>query len=465
MDYFPIFLRLQNKPCLVVGGGAIAARKIELLIKADADITIIAPEISAAVTTLHKRYPINIQQRLFDNEDVKKYQLIVCATNQPEINQMVADAAAQYDKLVNVVDNPALCNFIFPAIIDRSPVVAAVSSGGKAPVLARLLRARLESHIPAGYGHLAQFAGKYRSLVKQHIQQPAARRIFWEQVFQGTIAELIFAGKKQQAQTKLLQQIDNYSIDTPASGEVYLVGAGPGDPDLLTFRALRLMQQADVVVYDRLVSDAILELVRRDAEKIYVGKQRQNHSLAQESINELLARLAKAGKRVVRLKGGDPFIFGRGGEEIETLMAQGINFQIVPGITAASGCAAYAGIPLTHRDHAQSCTFVTGHLKDGSIDLNWQQLAAPNQTLVIYMGLIGLAKICQALIAHGSPNNLPIALIQQGTTSSQRVLTGTLTSLPKLLEGAQIKPPTIIIIGTVVNLHQQLAWFNSDNNG
>ena len=464
MDYFPIFLSLKNKPCLVVGGGAIAVRKIELLIKADADITVIAPEITTALTTLQNRYPINIQQRPFLNEDVKDYRLIVSATNQPEVNQQVANAATTYDKLVNVVDNPALCNFIFPAIIDRSPIVAAVSSGGKAPVLARLLRARLESHIPAAYGHLAQLAGKYRTVVKQHILQPAERRTFWEQVFQGAIAELIFAGKKQQAESQLQQQIDNYNIDTPVSGEVYLVGAGPGDPDLLTFRALRLMQQADVVVYDRLVSDAILELVRRDAEKIYVGKQRQNHSLAQESINELLARLAKAGKRVVRLKGGDPFIFGRGGEEIETLMAQGINFQIVPGITAASGCAAYAGIPLTHRDHAQSCTFVTGNLKDGSIDLNWQQLAMPNQTLVIYMGLIGLAKICQALIAHGSPKNLPVALIQQGTTASQKVLTGTLTTLPTLVESVQIKPPTLIIIGTVVGLHQQLAWFNTDNN-
>jgi uroporphyrin-III C-methyltransferase/precorrin-2 dehydrogenase/sirohydrochlorin ferrochelatase len=243
-------------------------------------------------------------------------------------------------------------------------------------------------------------------------------------------------------------------------GEVYLIGAGPGAADLLTFRALRLLQQADVVVYDRLVSPEILDLARRDSEKIYVGKQRQNHSLPQESINQLLADLAKTGKRVARLKGGDPFIFGRGGEEIETLMQQGIPFQVVPGITAASGCATYAGIPLTHRDHAQSCTFVTGHLKNDSINLNWTQLAVPNQTIVIYMGLVGLDKICQSLIAHGSPENLPAALIQQGTTHNQRVIIGTLATLPAQIAELNITPPTLVIIGTVVTLHERLHWFD-----
>jgi uroporphyrin-III C-methyltransferase/precorrin-2 dehydrogenase/sirohydrochlorin ferrochelatase len=245
------------------------------------------------------------------------------------------------------------------------------------------------------------------------------------------------------------------------NGEVYLIGAGPGAADLLTFRALRLMQQADVVVYDRLVSADILDLARRDSEKIYVGKQRDNHTLPQESINELLASLAKSGKRVARLKGGDPFIFGRGGEEIETLMQHGVSFQVVPGITAASGCASYAGIPLTHRDHAQSCTFVTGHLKDGSINLNWTQLAAPNQTIVIYMGLVGLEHICQSLIAHGSSPDLPIAVVQQGTTTNQKVVTGTLSTLATIISDQDIKPPTLIIIGTVVTLRAKLNWFQT----
>jgi uroporphyrin-III C-methyltransferase/precorrin-2 dehydrogenase/sirohydrochlorin ferrochelatase len=357
------------------------------------------------------------------------------------------------------VDNPALCSFIFPAIIDRSPIIAAISSSGAAPVLARLLRAKIESMIPAAFGRLASIAEKFRPSVKQQIKIPEHRRIFWEQVFQGAIAELIFAGKDQEAEQQL-EKLLNKTNALVDNGEVYLIGAGPGDPDLLTFRALRLMQQADVVVYDRLVSTEILDLTRRDAEKIYVGKQRDNHSLPQESINELLANLAKSGKRVARLKGGDPFIFGRGGEEIETLMEQGIRFQVVPGITAASGCATYAGIPLTHRDHAQSCTFVTGHLKNGLINLNWQQLAAPNQTIVIYMGLVGLEKICAALIAHGSSQDLPIALVQQGTTQYQRVITGTLLTLPQKIIHEEIKAPTLIIIGTVVNLHNQLSWFN-----
>ena len=272
---------------------------------------------------------------------------------------------------------------------------------------------------------------------------------------QGRIAELVFSGKKQEAENQLKELITKTET-TDTIGEVYLVGAGPGDPDLLTFRALRLMQQADVIVYDRLVSDEILDLARRDSEKIYVGKQKHNHSLPQDSINELLLTLAKQGKRVVRLKGGDPFIFGRGGEEIETLLQEGIDFQVVPGITAASGCATYAGIPLTHRDHSQSCTFVTGHLKQGSVELNWKQLSAPNQTIVFYMGLSNLNKICESLIENGCHKNHPIAIIQQGTTSNQRVITGALKSLPQIVVKQGIKAPTLIIVGTVVTLHNKL---------
>lgn len=384
----------------------------------------------------------------------------MAATNRLSTNIEIANAANQRNIPVNVVDNPDLCSFIFPAIIDRSPLIAAVSSGGASPVLVRLLRAKIESAIPASYGRLAVFAEKFRQTVKQCITQPAQRRIFWENILQGCVAELIFAGKEQEAENQFLYQLEQ-TENSQVRGEVYLIGAGPGDPDLLTFKALRLMQQADVIVYDRLVSAGVLELARRDSEKIYVGKQRNNHSLPQESINRLLADLALSGKRVARLKGGDPFIFGRGGEEIETLMQQGISFQVVPGITAAAGCASYAGIPLTHRDHAQSCIFVTGHLKDGTVNLDWPQLARPNQTVVIYMGLVGLENICRSLISHGCPADLPIAIIQQGTTSNQLVLTGTLTDMPKRTELAGIKPPTLIIVGTVVTLRQQLDWFQS----
>jgi uroporphyrin-III C-methyltransferase/precorrin-2 dehydrogenase/sirohydrochlorin ferrochelatase len=459
MDYFPVFVKLKDQDCLVIGAGEIAARKIELLARAGAKITVIANEISHHVSSLEEPCRLKIRQKPFAPADVCGFRLVVSATDNKETNELVANAAEAQNILVNVVDNPALCSFIFPAIIDRSPIVAAVSSGGAAPVLARLLRAKIETTIPPAYGRLAQLAEKYRGDVKKQIKEPAQRRIFWENIFQGSIAELVFAGNEQNAEQQLQQAI-NKQGDSVTQGEVYLIGAGPGAPDLLTFRALRLMQQADVIVYDHLVSPEIIDLARRDSEKIYVGKQRDKHTLPQESINILLADLAKAGKRVVRLKGGDPFIFGRGGEEIETLMEQGISFQVVPGITAASGCATYAGIPLTHRDHAQSCTFVTGHLKDNSINLNWTQLAAPNQTIVIYMGLVGLEKICASLIAHGSPKDLPVALIQQGTTVNQRVITGTLETLPSTIANLDIKPPTLIIIGTVVTLHDKLKWFH-----
>jgi len=464
MDYFPVFVKLKGQDCLVVGAGEIAARKIELLARAGAKITVIANKISPQVLSLEASYHLNLLQKAFAPTDLCGFRLVVSATDNKETNQLVAKTAEEQHVLVNVVDNPALCSFIFPAIIDRSPIIAAVSSGGAAPVLARLLRAKIESIIPPAYGRLAQLAEKFRVAVKKHIKEPAQRRIFWENIFQGSVAELVFAGNEQAAEQQLQKTLSNQE-DSVNLGEVYLIGAGPGAADLLTFRALRLMQQADVIVYDHLVSPEILDLARRDSEKVYVGKQRQKHTLPQESINTLLADLAKAGKRVVRLKGGDPFIFGRGGEEIETLMQQGINFQVVPGITAASGCATYAGIPLTHRDHAQSCTFVTGHLKDNSINLNWTQLAAPNQTIVIYMGLVGLEKICQSLIAHGSPKDLPIALVQQGTTTNQRVITGTLETLPTTIAGLNIKPPTLIIIGTVVTLHDKLNWFHSDHAG
>ena len=460
MDYFPVFFNLKGQECLVVGAGEIAARKIDLLGRAGAKITVIANDIGEAVFAMQGALPLSIRQTAFVPENLRQFRLVISATNDPETNSLVAKTAQEQGVPVNVVDNPSLSTFIFPAIVDRSPIVIAISSGGAAPVLARLLRAKIETVIPPTYGHLASLADKFRDKVKQHIKIPAQRRIFWENVFQGRIAEHIFSGNNQSADLLLAEAVNDFD-NAVNHGEVYLIGAGPGAADLLTFRALRLLQQADVVVYDHLVTPEIIDLARRDAEKIYVGKQRQNHTLPQKSINKLLAELASAGKRVARLKGGDPFIFGRGGEEIETLMAQGIHFQVVPGITAASGCACYAGIPLTHRDYAQSCVFVTGHLKDDCVNLNWTQLALPNQTVVIYMGLMGLELICQALIDHGSPRNLPIALIQQGTTDNQKVVTGTLETLPALVSNQNIKAPTLIIIGNVVTLHNKLKWFGN----
>jgi uroporphyrin-III C-methyltransferase/precorrin-2 dehydrogenase/sirohydrochlorin ferrochelatase len=335
----------------------------------------------------------------------------------------------------------------------------AVSTGGSSPVLARLIRARLETLIPAGYGRLAKLVVKFRDRVKQRFSHPPRRRQFWEEVLQGPIAELVYSGQDAAAEKALQRRIEAVDGSQAPVGEVYLVGGGPGDPDLLTFRALHLMQQADVVVYDRLVSPAVLSLIRRDAERIYAGKERDNHAIPQEDINHLLVRLAKEGKQVVRLKGGDPFIFGRGGEEIDTLAAEGIPFQVVPGITAAAGCAAYAGIPLTHRDYAQSVVFVTGHLQDGTVNLNWKALVQPDQTIVFYMGLHGIDTICRELIRHGMPSSTLAALVQQGTTRNQRVLTGDLETLPSIVDQAHVKAPTLIIVGDVVELHGRLKWF------
>jgi len=457
MDYLPLFFKLDGLPCLIIGGGEIAARKTATLRQAGGKVTLLSPDLNDALRSLLDEGLIAWREKSFAPEDVEGFHLVIAATADRHVNEAVSIAAKARQIPVNVVDCPELCSFIFPAIIDRSPIVAAFSSGGASPVLARLLRIKLEALIPPGYGTLARLAQRFRQRVKAAIPDGELRRRFWEDALQGDVADLALAGREAEAERRLQARLQNTKIQK--TGMVFLVGAGPGDPDLLTLRALRVMQEADVVVYDRLVSPEIMALVRKDSEKIYAGKQSSNHSLPQEQINRLLADLAKSGRKVVRLKGGDPFIFGRGGEEMETLMEEGIHFQVVPGITAASGCAAYAGIPLTHRDYAQSVAFVTGHLKEGSIELEWDRLAVPNQTLVIYMGLQGLDQICAGLISHGCPPDLPAALIQQGTTRHQKVLTGTLTDLPGLVASAEVKAPTLVIVGEVVKLHEKLAWF------
>lgn len=454
MDFLPLFHKLQDRPVLVVGGGEVALRKARLLAEAGARLRVVAPEVEDELRVLAGT---GVQLRGYQTGDLQGVVLVIAATDDESLNARISAEAQALCIPVNVVDAPKLCSVIFPAIVDRSPLIVAVTSGGDAPVLARLIRARIETWIPATYGQLASLAKQFRAQVKTLLPNVQQRRVFWEDVFQGSIAERVFAGQPAAAERLLAEKIAGGA--QPVQGEVYLVGAGPGDPDLLTFRALRLMQQADVVLYDRLVAPAIIDMCRRDAERIYVGKQRSEHALPQEQINQRLVTLAQQGKRVLRLKGGDPFIFGRGGEEIEELAAHGIPFQVVPGITAASGCAAYAGIPLTHRDHAQSVRFVTGHLKDGSSDLPWSDLTAPGQTLVFYMGLVGLPLICQQLIAHGRSAETPAALIQQGTTQHQRVFTGTLASLPQRVAEHEVHAPTLVIVGEVVTLRDKLAWF------
>ena len=458
MEYLPIFFQIKHRSCLVVGGGSIAARKVALLRKAQAEVTVVSPELCAELAGLSQDGLIQHKAREFKDSDLEECVMVIAATDQHQINEHISDLANNLRLPVNVVDNPGQGSFIMPSIIDRSPVVIAVSTGGSSPVLARLIRTRLEGSIPAAYGQLAKLVESFRDKVKAAFPNVGSRRHFWEKILEGTVAELVFTGHETEAEQMLDKAIAEKSETPDIPGEVFLVGAGPGDPELLTFRALRLMQQADVVVYDRLVSPAIMEMVRRDAEIVYVGKERDKHTMQQENINQLLVRLAKEGKRVLRLKGGDPFIFGRGGEEIELLAQEGVAFQVVPGITAATGCSSYAGIPLTHRDYAQSCVFVTGHLKDGSVDLNWKALAHPNQTVVFYMGLHGAPTLCKEMVANGLPASTPVALVEQGTTPQQRVYIATLDTLLDVIASKDIKPPTLIIVGEVVSLHEKLSW-------
>ena len=462
MDYLPLFHKLQGGRVLVVGGGEIALRKARLLADAGSELRVVAPDVDGQLAALAREGGGEVLVRGYQAADLVGCRLVIAATDDPGLNAQVSADAQALSLPVNVVDAPALCTVIFPAIVDRSPLVIAVSSGGDAPVLARLIRAKLEAWIPSAYGELSGLAARFRHKVKTLYPDVNQRRGFWETVFQGPIAERQLAGQGAEAERLLQAMVDGAPVQQ--GGEVYLVGAGPGDPDLLTFRALRLMQQADVVLYDRLVAPAIIEMCRRDAERIYVGKRRADHSVPQDQINRLLVDLAKQGKRVLRLKGGDPFIFGRGGEEIEELAEHGIPFQVVPGITAASGCSAYGGIPLTHRDYAQSVRFVTGHLKDGTSNLPWNDLVAPAQTLVFYMGLVGLPTICAELIRHGRAASTPAALVQQGTTRNQRVFTGTLADLPELVARHEVHAPTLVIVGEVVQLRDKLAWFEGSQN-
>jgi len=459
MEYLPIFIDLNDRSCVVVGGGEIAARKAGLLRKANAKVTIVAPKLSTSTQALVDQNEVSWLNGEFKEDHLEQCTLVIAATDNDVVNREVHKQAKARDILVNVADCPELCDFILPSILDRSPIVVAVSSGGKSPILARQLRARLETLIPQSYGHLAGLVGRYRDAVKDKLPKISQRRRFWENILQGQVAEHMLAGRDDIAERVLQTTLEQSEIKDLEQGEVYLVGAGPGDPELLTFKALRLMQQADIVYYDRLVSKEVLALVRREAEMVYVGKQRDWHAVRQEEINQLLLSSAKEGKRVLRLKGGDPFIFGRGGEEIETLAAENIPFQIVPGITAASACSTYAGIPLTHRDYSQSCIFVTGQLKQGELDLNWQALVQPRQTVVVYMGLAGLPVLSQKLIENGLAADTPAALVQQGTTKNQQVWTSTIAELAGIAEREQPVAPTLVIIGHVVSLHNQLAWF------
>lgn len=446
MRYLPLHFDLQSQPVLVVGGGELAQRKISLLQSAGADITVIAPEISDAVKSMLDNGRHRLLTEPYTQDHFKDFVLAVAATDNPEVNRQVSEDARARGIPVNVVDQPELCTVTFPAIIDRDPMVISVGSAAGAPVLTRYVRELIERALPGRLGAIAGYLSGRRERLKSAVPDVEQRRRRTEKFLTSAGFEAAAGGKHALADRYL------FSNETEVlAGEVYLVGAGPGDPDLLTLKALQLMQQANIVLYDNLVSTAVLDRVRRDARREFVGKRSGYRSTSQEDINDLLVRLALEGHRVLRLKGGDPFIFGRGGEEITALIAHAIPFQVVPGITAASGCAAYAGIPLTHRDFAQSVRFVTGHPKNGKVNLPWEQYTNTLETLVFYMGLGGLGSICHNLMAHGRAADTPVAIISRGTTPEQRVLKGTLETISGLVARTQVATPTLIIIGEVIS--------------
>ncbi len=461
MDFLPIFLDLKGKKVVVDGGTTVAARRVERALAAGAKVHLFDPAPGDEFRELLAHQDLTHHARPVSADDVRGAVVAYGASEDAARDRLLFEAARAHGVLANVADVAEYCDFITPSVVDRSPLVVAISSAGTAPVIARILRARIESLLPPAYGRMAGFMGQFRDKVLETVRTSRLRRRFWEQMIDGTAGDLFLAGDTEGASKHIMATLEKGGEEpTFARGEVYLVGGGPGDPDLLTFRALRLMQRADVVLYDRLVGKGILELVRRDAERIYVGKLPDRHTLSQEEISQRLVDLARQGKRVLRLKGGDPFIFGRGGEEIETLAENNIPFQVVPGITAAAGCSAYAGIPLTHRDHAQSCVFVTAHGRNGVLGLDWDVLLRPAQTVAIYMGLSSLEDLSEQFIARGADPETPAAIIDNGTRPEQKVAVGTIADLHRMAEREGLKGPAMIVIGSVVRLRDKLRWFS-----
>ena len=457
MRHLPVFLRVRGRKVLVVGGAPRAAAKLALLGAAGARPVVIAPAVCGEIAAGAADGRIRHERRLFEPSDVADCAVVIAATGLPPVDTAVAEAARRAGVPVNVIDNAELSTFITPAIVDRDPVTVAISSGGASPALVRELRSRIDRMLPSRLGHVARFAERFRDTVKSVVGDYTARRRLWDEIIGGPIADAVERGDEPGAAARMLALMNDHVAGPNPPGTVYLVGAGPGDPDLLTLRAIRALQRADVVVHDRLVGSGILEMARRDAERIYVGKEKSGHAMTQAGINALLAARAEAGDTVVRLKGGDPFVFGRGGEELEYLRQRGISVQVVPGISAAAGCAAAAGIPLTHRDLASSVTFVSGHAKDGVPRLDWPALAQGRQTIVVYMGVTTAPLIARRLIAHGLAPGTPVAVVENGTLPDQRVLTGNLRDLATLISANRVTAPALIIIGEVVALSNAAA--------
>ncbi len=456
MNNFPAFMRLRGRRVVLAGGGEAAVAKARLLLAAGADLTVVAPDPAKELGAWGVEGKLRVENRRFRASDLRGAVLAIGANEDAALDRRVAEAARRRGIPVNVVDRPELSDFIVPSIVDRGPVTVAISSDGASPVLARRLREQIEALVPANLDRLAEFLRSFRGAVKAKIDTFDGRRRFWEEVIDGPIARDVLAGHESRAREAMVSRInrpsEQPSLLPSETGHVAIVGAGPGDPELLTVKALRALQDADVVVHDRLVGEGVLELIRRDAERIYVGKSKSNHSVPQDGINDLLVARAKAGKRVVRLKGGDPFVFGRGGEELDALRAAGVDASVVPGITAATGCAASTGMPLTHRDHASAVTFVTGHGVDGEPDVDWHALAGDRHTLVVYMGLSRAGSVAEKLIGAGRGPSTPVAIIENGTRADERVFAGTLATMPDIVKTARVGAPALIVIGEVAAL-------------
>ncbi|HUK03378.1 MAG TPA: siroheme synthase CysG [Steroidobacteraceae bacterium] len=458
MDHLPIFLRVRGERALIVGGGSVAARKAQLLLAAGARVSLLAPQLGEEAEALVRAHSDTVRHiaASFTAELLQGIVLVIAATDRPEVNEQVSRAARERNLPVNVVDDAERSSFIVPAIVDRSPVVVAIGTGGASPVLARQLRAQLESLLPSRLGALARFAGRRRALVREAL--PASRRrAFWERLFSGPVARELLRGEETAAQAAFTRELAEFrNTGAPPRGEVYLIGAGPGDPDLLTLRAVQLLQQADVILYDRLVAPEILERARRDAERIFVGKDAGGCRTSQERINELLVEHALRGRKVARLKGGDPFIFGRGGEEVQVLMRHGIAFSVVPGITAGLAAAAAAAVPLTQRELSQSVTFATGHFAEDDL-LDWRALARPRHTVVFYMGVSQLESIVARLIAAGAPAERPAALIERASLPGQRTLRAPLAEIAARARTEAIAAPALLIVGEVTAVVETCA--------
>ena len=462
MDQLPIYLDLTGRPCLVAGGGAVAARKTALLLRAGARVTVVAPRLDEALARLYERGDIAYVAAEFDPAHLAGARLVIAATGDGAANKTIAAAADEANVLCNAVDDAGASSFIFPAIVDRSPVVIAIGTGGNAPVLAQALKARIERLIPARIGALAAFAGRFRERVKRRFDTLTERRRYWQRFFDGPIAEHVLANRMRSAET-LARRALVQRVHPPAepAGEAYIVGAGPGDPGLVTIRAQQLIRQADVVLYDRLVAPGILDYARKEAEQVAVGKAPGEREDRQEDINRALIALVRAGKRVCRLKGGDPFIFGRGGEEAQALKRAGLPYQVVPGVSAALGCAAYAGIPLTQRGVSGSVTFATAKLAAGMAP-EWRALAKAGHTLALYMSAGSLGETAAALLAEGLPPATPAAIVENGTRTQQRVLQTTLAGLEDAANVNAIRAPAMLFVGATAALGRELAWFESE---